>query len=145
MKGKTRLRILVTLMFVMVAVGPLRPAAVFAAESDINLLNERIKVLSERVKTLEAEVDGLKQQLPSDTKPMAAPAPPAVGFREAWRDIHDGLTREEVRKILGAPQHEFDLSGKHVWYYYYSGTGGGSVFFSVDGHVAGSQEPPRSW
>ena len=121
------------------------PTPVFAADYDSAVLNEQIKALTERVKTLETEVNSLKQQLTSDAQAITAPAPKAVSFREAWRLIHDGLSQDEVRKILGSPQHEFELSGKHVWYYYYSGAGGGSVFFSADGHVAGSQEPPRLW
>ncbi len=55
------------------------------------------------------------------------------------------LAEDEVKKLLGQPQHEFMLSGKRVWYYYYSGVGGGSVFFGENGRVAGSQEPPRPW
>ncbi|MBI3779221.1 MAG: hypothetical protein HY274_09990 [Gammaproteobacteria bacterium] len=116
-----------------------------AAEMDPGALKELVESLTHRVRALEIEVEQLQQQSAARATPAASAPAPAPSFRETWRGIHDGLTRDEVKKLLGAPQHEFMLSGKRVWYYYYAGEGGGSVFFGEDGRVAGSQAPPRPW
>ena len=130
-----------------IAVVLLEPVDTLAAETDSGALKEQVESLSHRVRALEIEVEQLQQQSAvRATSVGPVPAQPApVSFREAWRGIHDGLTQDEVKKLLGQPQHEFMLSGKRVWYYYYSGVGGGSVFFGENGRVAGSQEPPRPW
>jgi len=130
-----------------IAVVLLEPVDTLAAETDSGALKEQVESLSHRVRALEIEVEQLQQQSAARATSVGpVPAPPvAVSFREAWRGIHDGLTQDEVKKLLGQPQHEFMLSGKRVWYYYYSGVGGGSVFFGENGRVAGSQEPPRPW
>lgn len=134
-------------LFAGVAVALLDPADTQAAETDSGALKEQVESLAHRVRALEIEVEQLQQQSAARaTSVGSVPAQPVpVSFREAWRGIHDGLTQDEVKKQLGLPQHEFMLSGKRVWYYYYSGVGGGSVFFGENGRVAGSQEPPRPW
>jgi len=43
--------------------------------------------------------------------------------------------------LLGAPSKKFILDGRRGWYYYYPGTGGGSVFFSDAGRVSSRQSP----
>jgi len=130
-----------------IAVVLLDPVDTLAVETDSGAMKEQVESLTHRVRALEIEVEQLQQQSAARTTSVgSAPAQPvAVSFREAWRGIHDGLTQDEVKKLLGQAQHEFMLSGKRVWYYYYSGVGGGSVFFSENGRVAGSQEPPRPW
>lgn len=130
-----------------IAVVLLGPVDTLAAETGSGALKEQVESLAHRVRALEIEVEQLQQQSAARATSVGlVPAQPvAVSFREAWRGIHDGLTQDEVKKLLGQPQHEFMLSGKHVWYYYYSGVGGGSVFFGENGRVAGSQEPPRPW
>jgi hypothetical protein len=118
-----------------------------AADPDPGVLKEQVESLTHRVRALEIEVEQLQQQSAaraSSAAQSSAPTP-APSFREAWRGIHDGLAQDEVKKLLGEPQHEFMLSGKRVWYYYYSGVGGGSVLFDENNRVAGSQEPPRPW
>ena len=146
MEYRRHLHVLSALL-VGIAVVLLDPVDTLAAETDIGALKEQIDSLSHRVRALEIEVDQLQQQSAARaTSAGSAPVQPVpISFREAWRGIHDGLTQDEVKKMLGQPQHEFMLSGKRVWYYYYSGVGGGSVFFGENGRVAGSQEPPRPW
>lgn len=132
-------------LLVGIAVVLLDPVDTLAAESDTGALKEQVESLAHRVRALEIEVEQLQQQSAARATSAASAPAPAPSFREAWRGIHDGLTQDEVKKLLGQPQHEFMLSGKRVWYYYYSGVGGGSVFFGENGRVAGSQEPPRPW
>ena len=136
-----------SVLFVGIAVILLDPVDTLAAETDSSALKEQVESLTHRVRALEIEVEQLQQQSAARATSVGpVPAQPvAVSFREVWRGIHDGLTQDEVKKLLGAPQHEFMLSGKRVWYYYYPGEGGGSVFFSENGRVAGSQAPPRPW
>jgi len=138
-------RLVLSALLIGIAVVLLEPVDTRAAESDSGSLKEQLESLSHRVRALEIEVEQLQQQSAARAAPTAPAPEPAPSFREAWRGIHDGLTQDEVKKLLGQPQHEFMLSGKRVWYYYYSGVGGGSVLFDDNNRVVGSQEPPRPW
>ena len=146
MKYRKHPYVLSALLFGIAVILP-DPVDTLAAETDSGALKEQVESLTHRVRALEIEVEQLQQQLAARATSVGpVPAQPvAVSFREAWRGIHDGLTQDEVKKLLGQPQHEFMLSGKRVWYYYYPGEGGGSVFFNENSRVAGSQAPPRPW
>jgi hypothetical protein len=53
------------------------------------------------------------------------------------------MSPEQVKASLGEPSRNFTLSGQKVWYYYYTGVGGGSVLFSRgNGNVLDWQRPP---
>ena len=66
---------------------------------------------------------------------------------ESWDGLHAGMEPADVRALLGEPSRRFALSGQPVWYYYYTGVGGGSVMFSRgDGKVMSWQRPPfHAW
>jgi TolA-binding protein len=65
--------------------------------------------------------------------------------KEHWRTLREGMPDLEVRALLGEPSRTFELSGNTVWYYYYTGTGGGSVMLSKGGKVTSWQRPPFGW
>jgi SmpA / OmlA family len=62
---------------------------------------------------------------------------------ENWSALRKGMNPEQVKALLGAPGRDFKLGGQTVWYYYYTGVGGGSVAFSRgDGNLLDWQRPP---
>jgi hypothetical protein len=90
---------------------------------------------------------------PSPAEPQAksgdSGAPTASGtvltpqIAENWSALREGMNPEQVKALLGQPSRDFKLSGQTVWYYYYTGVGGGSVAFSRgDGNLRDWQRPP---
>jgi outer membrane biosynthesis protein TonB len=83
--------------------------------------------------------------------PTAAPAaakPSAdsiVALRESWSQVNKGMTKTQITGLLGPPTTEMRIDGKLVWYYYYAGIGGSSVFFNGDGRVSSLQRPTVGW
>jgi hypothetical protein len=118
-------------------------SAACAASGDVQALERQVDTLSERVRALEARVKYLERN-----SPQASGSPSGLPGRttpkEAWRGIKNGWTQGEVLKVLGKPEREFTLEGRRVWYYYYPGTGAGSVVFDADERVMGNQPPPFS-
>jgi hypothetical protein len=89
---------------------------------------------------------------PAPTVPQAAPiggsteyVSPEAFLRTNWSKIKAGLDEGEVASLLGQPSKKFTLDGRTVWYYYYPGTGSGSVFFSDAGRVTSRQSPFGFW
>jgi hypothetical protein len=89
---------------------------------------------------------------PSEPRQPVQTAPPSAEGRtltpetkEHWRGLRQGMPDLEVQALLGEPSRTFQLSGNTVWYYYYIGTGGGSVMFSKSGKVTSWQHPPFGW
>jgi outer membrane protein assembly factor BamE (lipoprotein component of BamABCDE complex) len=68
-----------------------------------------------------------------------------VALRESWSHVEKGMTQAEITGLLGAPSRELTIDGKLVWYYYYAGIGGSSVFFNGDGRVSSKQRPTVGW
>ncbi len=95
----------------------------------------------------------MPQAAPAAPQPQAAPvaaAPPAASagyvspeaaLRANWSKVNAKMDQDDVTRLLGAPSKKFMLDGRNVWYYYYPGTGGGSVFFTDVGRVTSSQSP----
>ena len=78
----------------------------------------------------------------------AAPAGTGAGYlnpeallRQRWSTIDTGMADTRVHELLGEPSKKFKLNGRIVWYYYYPGTGVGSVFFTDAGKVSSEQSP----
>jgi hypothetical protein len=78
-------------------------------------------------------------------RPLAAgQAPPrdsVAALRLSWRQVSRGMSETQILDTLGKPSGETRINGKRVWYYYYPGIGGGSVFFNSDGRVSSNQPP----
>lgn len=125
-------------------------APAWAADPDTAALARQIKELVVRVQILENRVQKLEHAPQGSTADMDKAAEQAArkieqhqdNLRENWRNLEEGMPQEQVKILLGAPQKAFRLGGQLVWYYYYPGVGGGSVFFSSTGHLSGSQKPP---
>lgn len=148
------------------------PASAWAEDADCKALMAQLQRLEAQIRTLDAKVSALEQARTVGTpttvatpsvpaSAAVAPAPVATSSEvaaqaaaqlrredaavlEGWKRIERGLGRDEVTRLLGAPQQTFDLSGKKVWYYYYPAGGSGSVLFDPGGRVVGYQTPPSS-
>ncbi|MDE2208515.1 MAG: hypothetical protein KGJ99_02180 [Betaproteobacteria bacterium] len=68
-------------------------------------------------------------------------ASPEAALRANWSKIKEDLDAAAVTHLLGAPSKKFTLDGRTVWYYYYPGIGGGSIFFTDAGRVSSRQSP----
>ncbi len=66
-------------------------------------------------------------------------------LRESWSRVNKGMSEAEIAELLGAPTTETYINGRRVWYYYYPGIGGASVFFRGDSRVSSHQAPFIGW
>ncbi len=110
-------------------------------------LKSQIEVLQTRVQALEQASNKVQTNAAPSTAGVAAAAAAQLrredaAVRDGWKKLKSGLTQEEVKGLLGAPQQSFTLGGKLVWYYNYPAVGSGSVMFDTNGHVVGHQAPP---
>ncbi|HYA37911.1 MAG TPA: hypothetical protein VEI74_06545 [Candidatus Methylomirabilis sp.] len=124
-----------------------------AACLDLAAQMQKLKI---QLEALQARVQVL-EQAPAKTQTGTVPSTASVAteaaaqlrredaaVREGWKQVNRGLTQDQVKGLLGAPQRTFDLSGKLVWYYYYPADGSGSVMFDPAGRVVGFQAPPSA-
>jgi hypothetical protein len=126
-----------------------------AQEPDAASLQKEVEELRRQVQGLQEQVKSLQKEPVPVPPPQAQPAAPApakpptdnsiVALRESWGHVDKGMTREQIGGLLGPPTKETRIDGKLVWYYYYPGIGGASVFFNGDGRVSSSQRPTVGW
>ena len=133
-----------------------RPA--LAGANDTASLRREVRALQREVADLKARVTVLERAVaagapqaatPASAAPQAgAAAPPTVAqpqgpeIRHRWREIKHGMTQAQITQLLGKPERVLTLNNQMVWYYHYTGIGGGSVVFTNDGHVSSWQNPP---
>ena len=138
------------------------PAA--AEDPDVAALRRQVNALEQQVRELKARMDqfdrGAPAAAPATSVPQAAPsavatapAPAAASaagpgyvspeavLKQRWSSIKPSMDDDHVVGLLGQPTTKFKLDGRDVWYYYYPGQGGGSVFFTDEGKVSSSQSP----
>ena len=134
-----------------------------AEEPDVAALQQQVRQLRQTVLELQKRVDRLEgRRAPAaQAAPVAAPraaqtsapraaqtlAPgagyvtPEAALKATWHRIRPDMPQSEVVALLGEPSKKFVLDGRRGWYYYYPGTGGGSVFFTEEGRVSSRQSP----
>lgn len=119
-------------------------------QKEVDQLRQEVQSLKEQVKSLHepppvATPPPVTQPTPAPNKVEPAPTKPPAGsitaLRESWSHVEKGMTRAQIQKVLGPPTNELTINGKLVWYYYYTGVGGSSVFFNGDGRVSSHQRP----
>ena len=171
--GPGRMRALGAISFsIVVALAVTVPAPARADDADCQALMGQLQRLEAQIRTLDAKVSALEQTrtagapatVATPSAPVSAAVAPAsaattsdvaaqaaaqlrrddAAVVEGWKRIERGLGQDVVKRLLGAPQQTFDLSGKKVWYYYYPASGSGSVIFDPAGRVVGYQTPPSS-
>jgi len=137
---------------------------VAALRRQVNALEQQVRDLQARMRKVEggggadaaaaapapAPQPAAVPQPAAAPPPAVAPAPVAAGagyispeaaLRQRWSSIKPTMADAQVAEVLGQPSTKFKLDGRNVWYYYYPGTGGGSVFFTDEGKVSSSQSP----
>lgn len=140
-----------------------------ALRRQVNALEQQVHELKARMDQLEgrapaaapqpvpaaaAPAAAVPQAAPAAAAPAAAaPAPAAASaagpgyvspeavLKQRWSSIKPSMDDNHVVALLGQPTTKFKLDGRDVWYYYYPGAGGGSVFFTGEGKVSSSQSP----
>lgn len=132
---------------------------------DVKTLIEMVQDLQRRVSALEAHdarpapnatvAPSVARSAPSAAQaapqaaPIAAARPgtnldyvsPEALLKERWNQIDSGMDEAAIKALIGAASTTFVLDGRLVWYYYYPGTGRGSVFFTDAGRVSSYQSP----
>jgi hypothetical protein len=112
-------------------------------QKEVEELRREVKSLQEQVKTLKTEPP--PQAQPAPATPVKPVADSIIALRESWSHVDKGMTQAQITGLLGAPTKELTIDGKMVWYYYYAGIGGSSVFFYSDGRVSSKQRPTVGW
>ncbi|MHB8535429.1 MAG: hypothetical protein ACYDBW_08290 [Sulfuricaulis sp.] len=115
--------------------------------AQLQKLKSQMEALQARVQALEHMPVKAQTNIAPSTAGVAAAAAAQLrredaAVRDGWKQLKSGLTRDEVTRLLGAPQQTFTLGGKLVWYYSYPAVGSGSVMYDTTGHVVGHQAPP---
>lgn len=121
-------------------------------------INPQITRMQAQIDALTKRIERLEQRLPAHTPspdasshPLTTPprTPPQLTaleelekIRENWQQLHHGLSKTELRHLLGNPASKFKLNRQTIWYYRYPGIGSGSVILGYSGKVNGWQEPP---
>ena len=99
--------------------------------------------LRQEVDELKARVEAIEKRLgaPPNAAAANAPAAPSANPSDNWRRVRQGMTREQVKSLVGEPSKAFELDGSQVWYYRYEAGTAGSVFYDSAGRVTGLQRP----
>jgi hypothetical protein len=138
---------------------------VAALRRQVNALEQQVRELKARMDQFDggapapapaaaAPAAAVPQAAPAAAAPAAAaPAPAAASaaspgyvspeavLKQRWSSIKPSMGDDRVVELIGQPTTKFKLDGRDVWYYYYPGAGGGSVFFTGEGKVSSSQSP----
>lgn len=134
-------------------------ACAIAEEPDVAALRRQVNALEQQLREVQAQLLRL-ESAPSPATAERPPAPiseqtpatidagrisPEATLQQSWSNIKPAMADSKVAELLGEPTKKFKLDGRDVWYYYYPGTGGGSVFFTDEGRVTSSKSPFGWW
>ena len=134
-------------------------AYAIAEEPDVAALRRQVNALEQQLREVQAQLSRLESAPPAATPerppaPVAAPTlatidaghvSPEATLQQSWSNIKPAMADSKVAELLGEPTKRFKLDGRDVWYYYYPGTGAGSVFFTGEGRVTSSKSPFGWW
>lgn len=134
------------------------------ANSKLSDMQSQIDALNKRVERLERTLQpDLTPSTPNTTgagvtTTQPPPTTPTRGqpelrlyqelevLRANWKRLERGLSRTELRQLLGEPRSELAFGQQTLWYYSYPGIGSGSVMLDHKGKTSSWQEPPfRGW
>jgi len=128
------------LVFFTTAFGTEQP--LLAQKPEVEDLRAKLERLQEKVKRLEGRVAQIEKMLHSSTdgnrRSQSGISPDGWESQENWRRLQKGMSKSEVRQILGKPGKVRTASYGDTWYY--PDVLGGSVSFEDD-RVDGWSEP----
>ena len=119
-------------------------ASATAEEPDLAALRRQVNAIEQQLHEVQAQLMRL-EAASTPAKIEAGYLSPEAALRQSWSNIKPEMPDSEVAELLGEPSKKFKLDGRDVWYYFYPGTGKGSVFFTNEGHVTSSQSPFGWW
>ena len=134
-------------------------ASAIADEPELAALRRKVESLEQQLRDVQAQLSRLDCTFPAaSAKSAAAPIEASTtavfngesisrksSLQLSWSKIKPAMADSIVAELLGEPTKKFKLDGRDVWYYYYPGTGRGSVFFTDGGRVTSSQPPFGRW
>lgn len=102
--------------------------------------NEEITDLKQRISELENRIKDLEALLKISREPSSKNEDKENGWwnGKSWRKLKEGMTQEQVKKILGEPVKAIKGT-REIWYYpdFYRGY----VSFDEDGNLRGWNQP----
>lgn len=114
------------------------PVSIFAETTD-----QKVKALETRVRQLEKTVHQLESMLNQKQESEISGSPSASGISKGkgkWRSLQKGMTKQQVRQILGEPP-KID-TGFSIDIWYYPDIMGGTVTFSNDSNTLSAWSEP---
>ncbi|MDD4857300.1 MAG: outer membrane protein assembly factor BamE [Candidatus Krumholzibacteria bacterium] len=109
--------------------------ALCAHDGPNKILAEKIAELEARIKVLEARISQLEIEISRLSGRPVAPTVPGPNMGANWRELRMGMTKADVRELLGEPDDIPMNSYLEVWDYSRSYGGYCSVTFDENGRV----------
>lgn len=114
-------------------------------EYDIILLSAKVKLQANTISIQAIEIQLLKAQLAKKKSvsviPPARSLRPEVGSTAAWRSLSIGMSKAQVKRLLGDPDRVSIILGSYQWEY----SGFANVQFDRDGNLHEWSEPHKSF
>ena len=119
----------------------LMPVASFASNEPDRALAEKVARLEARIKVLEARVTALEMEIATLSKQLHASPARTENAKGAWSMLQEGMTKTDVRRILGEPDDIPPNSYLEIWDYSKTYGGSCSVTFDENGEVESWNAP----
>ena len=105
-------------------------------KTEIREIQRRLGELEKSVRALQAQQAPAAEDAPLSAPPAATP--PAL---EQWRQLKEGMSKDEVRNLLGPPGDIDKEEYNEHWFYPDRGDGSGTVDFGQYDDVLSWKEP----
>ena len=112
---------------------------ILAQEDEVERLKSKVQNLQDRVENLEEKISRIEKLISSNSAPHQEANSKGWRNQQNWRDLRKGMSKREVRQILGEPGKI--SSGSYGENWYYPDAIGGNVDFNSHGKVEGWSEP----
>ena len=132
---KNRTFFFVSLALVLCLAAAIAMAAATSAQKET--VEERVALLEKHVGDLQERVAKLEKQLTARLVSVGKDAREGKNGVALWRALRKGMTKDEVKRLLGEPKDMMKLNEFDVWDY----AGGGIVRFGASGLVDNWYEP----
>jgi hypothetical protein len=125
----------------LIAVFVLGPTLSFARNEPDRALARKVARLEARIKVLEARIAALELEIARLSRQLGVPPVRTQGAKGAWSMLEEGMTKAEVRRILGEPDGIPPNSYLEIWDYSKTYGGSCSVTFDENGRVESWSAP----
>ena len=132
---KSKFFCVVSLAFVLFLVGGIVIPAVTGAQEET--LDERVARLERMIVNLEDRVAHLEKSQGPGVVPASSSERKVEKDKLPWLSLKKGMSKDQVKKILGEPKGVMNFNEAEIWDY----ASGGSVRFDSSGRVLGWYEP----